>query len=279
VILADWAAYLDAVRLTDLQVGEVLHRLDAEGLRETTIIAFMTDHGISHARGKQFLHDEGIHVPLILAGPGLPRGEIRDELVSQIDLTATSLALAGIAVPDWMQGRDLLAKDHAPRDAVFSARDRCDETVDRIRSVRTDHYKYIRNFYPSRPLLQPNRYKDAKPIIARLRALHAAGGLDDLQERLLFSPTRPVEELYDLQADPHELVNLAADPARRNTMEALRARLERWMVETNDQGRTPESPSRYDSEMAVYLDSKAAAQDEILRSNIALMKRWAAEGK
>ncbi|MGE3818763.1 MAG: sulfatase [Isosphaeraceae bacterium] len=279
LILEDWAAYLDAVRYTDKQVGEVLRRLDAEGLRENTVIAFMTDHGISHARGKQFLYDEGIHVPLVLSGPGIPRGAVRDDLVSHIDLAATSLALAGIPVPPWMQGRDLLARDHQPRDAVFSARDRCDETVDRIRSVRTSNFKYIRNFYPERPHLQPNRYKDAKPIVAWLRALRASGGLDALQERLLFAPKRPAEELYDLEIDPWELKNLADDPSYRDTLNALRDRLDRWVLESDDRGRFPESEAIYDSDMAVYLNSKAAAQDEVLKANVALMKSWAAQGK
>lgn len=279
LILEDWAAYLDSVRYTDKQVGEVLHRLDAEGLRENTVIAFMTDHGISHARGKQFLYDEGIHVPFVLSGPGIPKGKVRDDLVSHIDLTATSLALAGIDVPPWMQGRDLLAREYQPRDAVFSARDRCDETVDRLRSVRTDRFKYIHNFYQERPLLQPNRYKDAKPIVQRLRELHASGGLDPLQERLLFAPKRPAEELYDLQADPHELRDLAGDPSHRATLEALRGRLDRWVAESNDLGRFPEPEASYDAEMTEYLRNPAASRDQTLRTNIALMKKWAAEGK
>ncbi|WP_165251142.1 sulfatase family protein [Paludisphaera soli] len=279
VILEDWAAYLDAVRQTDREVGDVLNRLEREGILDQTVVMFMTDHGISHARGKQFLYDEGIHVPLVVRGPGIPAGTVRDDLVSHIDLAATSLALARAPIPASMQAHDLFAKDYRPRDAVFSARDRCDETVDHIRSVRTDRFKYIRNFLPERPMLQPNRYKDAKPILRRLRELHAQGKLDELQERLLFSPTRPKEELYDLQADPHELRNLADDPAHRDTLEALRKRLDDWIVETNDRGAQPESAAMFDSDMKVYLDSQSAAEVAILQQNIATMKTWAAEGK
>lgn len=279
VILDDWAAYLDAVRQTDRQVGEVVSRLKREGILDQTVVMFLTDHGISHARGKQFLYDEGIRVALLMRGPGVSRGAVRDDLVSHLDMAATSLALAGIPIPPTMQSRDLLAKDFRPRDAVFSARDRCDETVDHIRSVRTDGYKYIRNYLPDRPLLQPNRYKDAKEIVRRLRELHAQGKLDALQERLLFAPTRPKEELYDLQADPDEIRNLADDPAHRETLEALRRRLEAWVVETHDQGATPEPPAMYDSDMKVYVDSQKPEEAEILRRNIAVMKSWAAEGK
>ena len=190
VLLNDWAQYLDCVRYTDKQVGDVLARLEREGILDQTIVCFMTDHGISHARGKQFLYDEGLHVPLVIRGPGIAAGVVREDLVEHIDLAATSLAAAGTDVPDWMQGRNLLAADYQPRDAVFAARDRCDETVDHIRSVRTTKYKYIRNYLSGRPHLQPNQYKDSKRIVKRLRELHAAGELSDLAERLLFAPPK-----------------------------------------------------------------------------------------
>ena len=99
VLLEDWAAYLDSVRLTDAFLGEILARLEEEGDADNTVVIFMTDHGISHARGKQFLYDEGLHVPLVIAGPGIAAGEVRDDLVEHIDITATSLALAGIEIP------------------------------------------------------------------------------------------------------------------------------------------------------------------------------------
>jgi arylsulfatase A-like enzyme len=279
VLLEDWARYLDAVRYTDKQVGAVLHRLESEKILDRTIVIFMTDHGISHARGKQFLYDEGTHVPLVVAGPGIARGKVRDDLVEHIDLAATSLALAGIPIPGAMQSRDLLARTYTPREAVFAARDRCDETVDRIRSVRTERFKLIRNGYPSRPLLQPNRYKDAKKIIRRIRALHEAGRLDPLQERILFAPTRPKEELYDLKADPFEVKNLADDPGARETLDAMRGRLDRWIAKTGDKGQTPEPESMYDSDMAAYLGPKGNDRNKVLLDNIALMKKWAAEGK
>ncbi len=279
VILDDWAHYLDAVRYTDQQVGDVIHRLESEGILDQTLVIFMTDHGISHARGKQFLYDEGIHVPLVVRGPGIAKGVVRDDLVEHIDLVPTSLAQAGIPIPAKVQGHNLFAGNVASRDAVFSARDRCDETVDRIRSVRTARFKYIRNAYPGRPHLQPNRYKDGKAIIRRLRELHAEGKLNPLQEHLLFSPTRPREELYDLQADPEELRDLAGDPAYHAELLVLQDRLDRWEKETGDRGREPESPAMYDSDMAVYLNEKNDTQRPILLENIKLMKQWAAEGK
>jgi arylsulfatase A-like enzyme len=279
VLLEDWARYLDSVRYTDMQVGDVIDRLKREGILDATFVFFMTDHGISHARGKQYLYDEGIHVPLVVRGPGIAAGAVREDLVEHIDMAAASLALAGIEIPAAMQGRDILAAEYKPRDAVFSARDRCDETVERIRSVRTDKYKYIRNFYPERPHLQPNRYKDGKVIVRRLREMHAAGELNELQERLLFAPTRPKEELYDLAADPHEINDLAANPDYAEPLAALRGRLDRWMEETDDHGRTPESDAMYDSDMAVYIGEVPNGKNDVLLRNIEQMKGWAAEGK
>ena len=274
-ILDDWAATLDAVRITDKQVGEIVERLRSEGILDQTIIFFITDHGVSHGRGKQFLYDEGTHIPFIVSGPGLPQGQRRKDLIEHIDMAAMSLALAGIPLPKTMQVRDVLAPDYQPREATYSARDRADETVDHIRSVRTERWKYIRNFLPQRPYLQPNDYKDHKPCLIALRAAEAAGQLNDVQ-RLLFAKTRPPEELYDLAADPWEVNNLAADPAHAKTLLDLRAKLDQWSEQTNDQGRTPETESRYDSDMVAYQGKKPKPQ---VAKNIELMKKWAKEGK
>ena len=274
-ILDDWAATLDAVRVTDRYVGEVMERLRTEGLLENTVVFFITDHGVSHGRGKQFLYDEGTHIPFVVSGPGLPKGERRKDLIEHIDIAATSLALAAIPKPASMQARDILGHDYKKRAATFSARDRADETVDRIRSVRTERWKYIRNFMPQRPHLQPNHYKDHKPCLVALRDAAAAGQLDSVQ-RLLFAETRAPEELYDLDADPWEVHNLAADPAHSKTLGELRSMLEQWIEQTQDQGRTPETESRYDADMAAYQGRKP--NPEVAR-NIALMKQWASEGK
>ena len=282
-IVRDWAAYLDSVRMTDAMVGDVIARLEKEGILENTIVVFMTDHGISHGRGKQFMYDEGLHVPLVIAGPGIESGTIRDDVVEHIDIAALSLAAAGISIPDSMQARDILANDYVPRDAAFAARDRCDETVDHMRAVRTKDFKYIRNFLPNRPYLQPCAYKDAKAILIALREYHAAGKLNEVQE-LLFREVRPSEELYAVNDDPHEINNLADDPNYAEKLKELRGRLDQWMQETDDKGRQPESTEMFDSDMAVYtakLRSPKFPPEQLkkLEGNISLMKRWAAEGK
>ncbi len=276
-ILRDWQAYLESVRLTDQMVGDVVARLESEGVLENTLILFMTDHGISHARGKQFLYDEGIHVPLIIAGPDVPAGVIREDLVEHIDIAALSLAYAGISLPEKMQARNILAGDYKEREAVFAARDRCDETVDYIRSVRTRDFKYIRNFLPKRPHLQPNAYKDAKAILSALRS-YDPKELDSTQ-KLLFAAERPAEELYYLPDDPFEINNLANNPAYEEQLSEMREKLDLWIRDTKDQGR--ESKEMYESDMEVYrarLKNRFPARLKILESNIAQMEAWAMAG-
>lgn len=281
VLRRDWAQYLDACRYTDHEVGEILDRLGREGVLANTYVFFITDHGISHARGKQFCYEEGMRIPLIVRGPGLEAGTVRADLCVHIDLAASSLALAGIAIPDSMESVDLFAKDYEPREFVVCARDRCDETVEHLRAVRSQRYKYIRNYLPERPHLQPNAYKDNKPIVRRIRELAAAGKLNAAQS-LVTIDHRPSEELYDLEKDPSELTNLAGDPAHAEELERARTRLERWITETGDAGAKPEPEAMYDSDMQVYLDTlrrRNPGRLAEIEANIARMKAWARAGK
>jgi len=282
VIREDWAQYIDSVNYTDIEVGFILDRLKKDGNLENTIVFFLTDHGISHARGKQFLYEEGILIPFVVWAPGLlPQGKVRDEFIAHIDLGATSLQLAGIPIPESMQGRPLFGPDAEPRDYVVSARDRCDETVDRIRSIRKGDFKYIRNFYPQRPYLQPCAYKDAKPFMPVLRELYAAGKLNEAQS-LQLAEIRPEEELYDLTQDPWEINNLSEDPAYQDVLSDFRALLSWWVMDTDDKGRYPESLELYDSDMTPYLKTLKSRKPESavkVEANIQLMKTWRMEGK
>ena len=236
----DWASYLGSWEKVDQEVGEIIARLKQAGVYDNTLIAFITDHGVSHVRGKQFLYEEGIRIPMIVRFPDKRfAGKVRDDLAIHIDLAPVSLAFAGIPVPGHLQGRDLFAADYKPRDMVFTARDRCDETIEIIRSVRTPRFKYIRNFMSYRPHLQFNQYKDGKEVVKQMRALYAAGKLNDLQSRFFTTP-RPREELYDLKADPYETKNLAGHAAHKSTLKTLRRALYKWMVDSHDPGLIPE---------------------------------------
>lgn len=278
VLLKDWSTYLDTVRITDHHVGMVIERLKEENLLENTVIVFFTDHGISHARGKQFLYDEGTHIPLIVHGPGVQRGGTRTDLVEHIDIAALSLAAAGIEIPAAMQGQNILARDYQPKAAVYAARDRCGEAADRIRSVRTPGYLYVRNFYPQRPHLMPSTYKDGKLIIQRLRELHAQDALSSLSEKLLFSPTRPAEELYRYGEDRWQTTNLNEDPDHASALARHRQLLDEWIERTGDPG--AETPEVYRLETEDQIQStRSEAAREAYRKNAELYKRWAREGK
>ncbi len=272
---ADWAQYLNAVMALDRKVGFVLRKLEEDGLAGTTVVVFMADHGRAMIRAKQWPYDSGLHVPLIIRWPrGLPApsgfepGAVSERLIASIDVSATTLALAGVEPPLLMQGRVFLGAAAAPpRELVFGGRDRGDETVDRIRTVRTRTHRYIRNYYPDRPFLQLNRYKELEyPVISLMRDLAAQGVLDGAPARLL-SPTRPREELYDVDADPWEVHNLAASPAHQGLLARLRDVLATWVVETNDQGRIPEDPSipaQWEAEMQRNYDERIRERDRRL---------------
>ena len=278
VMLRDWSTYLDSVKITDRHVGRVIARLTKEGLLENTLVIFFTDHGISHARGKQFIYDEGSRIPLVISGPGIGESETRTDLVEHIDVAALSLAAACIDISERMEGRDILAPNYRPKEAVFAARDRCGEAADRIRSVRTDDYLYIKNFYPERPFLMPSEYKDNKLILKRLRQLRSEGKIGPLTEKLLFSPTRPPEELYLYKEDRWQIRNLAENPKHLAALEQHRSRLDRWIEETGDQG--PETLEVYILETEDQMKSTRNVESrERYRESSELYLRWMREGK
>src|SRR6185503_2287364 len=241
----DWAEYLDAATELDRKIGLVLKQLEADGLADNTIIVFFGDNGQAHVRGKQFCYDEGLRVPLIIRWPKnlhepkhFKPGTVDDRLLESIDFAPTMLDLAGLKVPRKMEGKVFLG-DHAarPKEYVFGERDRCDETVFRFRTVRDARYRYIRNFTPERPFFQPNDYKERSyPVWNLLKELNAQGKLTPVQAKLC-APTMPAEELYDLENDPHEINNLAASPEHQKVVKRLRGVLEKWIKDTNDQGR------------------------------------------
>ncbi len=238
----DWALYLETINVLDEKIGQVLQRLEADGLADHTIVFYFGDHGRAHVRGKQWLYDGGIHIPLVIRWPGhIKPGTVTDELTSAIDFAPTCLNLAGVAPPKHMEGRIFLGPDRAgPRECIFAARDRCDETMDRIRCVRDKRYKYIRNFMPERPYTQQNRYKErAYPMLALLKELHAEGKLTPEQE-LFMADRRPEEELYDIRDDPWEVKNLAGADKHQDALKTMRGRLEAWIKKTGDKGRFPE---------------------------------------
>lgn len=242
IFIEEWASYLDTHQITDSEVKEIINRLRNDGVLDNTVIFFFADHGMRGLRHKQFLYEGGLKVPFILVGYGehlnLPKGVVQSDLVNLLDISATTLSLAGVPLPEHIDGKDLLAPNYQPHDYIISARDRCDFTIDRIRSVRTERFKYIRNFLTDRPALQPN-YRDEWESTKYFRELHQSGKLDRIQSRHA-SKNRPTEELYDLQIDPFEIVNLADSISTQQELLRHRTILEKWIERTNDQGQYAE---------------------------------------
>ena len=246
----EWARYLNSVSGMDVRVGWILDQLRRDGLAENTIVVFFSDNGRLEARGIHWAWDMGLHVPMIIhypdgvqAPPQYERGGVNDDIISLLDLTATTLHMAGVdPIPD-MQSQVFLGEAaDSPRTYAFSARDRIDETILRIRSVRGKRFHYLRNFDAKDGFPTLNRYKEkcflVKPL---MRSMHDRGELTGASAALM-SPL-PEEELYDTEADPHEINNLAGDPAYEVQLTEMRQALEAWIIETNDLGRIMEPDS------------------------------------
>ncbi len=252
---AAWTVHYNAARGADARVEATLDQLKTDGQLENTIVFFFSDHGSNHSlRHKQFCYEGGLHIPLIVTGehPAIKSGSIRNELVSALDISATTLALAGAKIADYLDGQDLFGSDYKPRTHVISARDRCDYTIDRIRSVRTDSMRYIRNYYPNRPMLQP-QYRDKLPTVLALKQAYKDGTLNEYQKEHWFG-IRPEEELYDLISDPHQINNLATDPALASQLLEHRKILDLWIKDTNDKGQYPEDTRQLKATFDLWKD-------------------------
>lgn len=237
----DWARNYELITAMDHQVGRVLKELEEDGLADSTIVFFYSDHGVGLPRAKRWLYDSGMHVPFIVRWPGkLKPGSVTDQLISFVDLAPTVLSLAGAEIPAHLQGRPFLGtRAGKPRDFVFGARDRMDERYDICRAVRDKRYKYIRNYEPFKPYAQYMNTPEGGPTMKELRRMQAAGKLP-AAARQFMAATKPAEELYDTVADPHEVHNLAGDPKHHAALERLRAAHIEWTRRTIDVGLLPE---------------------------------------
>jgi uncharacterized sulfatase len=255
LVRKDWARYYDLISVMDGQVRAILKQLEDDGLADRTIVFFWGDHGRGLPRAKRFPYDSGLRVPLIVRWPGtIVPGSVVTDLVSLMDLGPTALSLAGVPVPEHMQGRAFLGAGKAtPREYVFGHRDRMDEAYDMMRTVRDVRYRYIRNFFSGRPYAQHIEYMEEMPTMREWRRrykdhMNAVGpeygtALNPVQ-LLFMAPEKPAEELYDLETDPHEIRNLAASPAHAAVLARMRQALDRWHQDTGDLGLVPEAELR-----------------------------------
>ncbi len=243
-IREDIARQYNNIITMDRQVGDVLQALEAAGLADSTIVIWATDHGDGLPRAKRELYDSGLHSPLIIRWPerwrpgGVQPGDLDTRLISFVDLAPTILSLAGAPVPEFIQGQAFAGPaEAAPRRYVFAARDRIDEVPDRQRAVRDNRFKYIRNHNRQAGGFHLHYRDTARGMQELWRALEA-GELNAVQ-RQWFEP-RPEEYLFDTEADPFEISNLAGDPVYADTLQRLRDALALHQQRFRDYGETEE---------------------------------------
>ncbi|MGB0441605.1 MAG: sulfatase family protein [Pseudohongiellaceae bacterium] len=226
----------------DEQVGQILEELQQDGLLESTVIFWYSDHGGPLPRQKRLLYDAGLQVPMIIRYPDSWRaGELDDQLISFVDFKSTALSLAGIEPPEYVDGRAFAGEFQSSesRQYIHAAADRFDRQYDTIRAVRDDRFKYLRNYHPEQGYYLPLTYREQMPIMQELLRLRDQNGLTEAQSQW-FRENKPAEELFDTLADPHELTNLALDPAYNDKLLELRAELDRWLSGFDDKGMMPE---------------------------------------
>lgn len=298
----------NSLRLCDLRIGERLRELREDGLLENTIVFCFADHGEGIPRGKCNGIGFGYRAAFVLYLPERYRHcspwkgqSATDELVSFEDLGPTVLSLAGIPVPDVMTGRAILGPQRAdPPACVFAARDRLDDTPDLARSAIDGRFVYTRNYFPHLPVVKYQKYSDVGDILREIRRDYANGELDEIQAELV-APTRPIEYLYDLHADPWEVRNLADDAAYEHDLARLRSACRNHALDVRDvmflperqmtavpRERTPfeaRSETGYNPLEALLDAADMVGRPEMLDQQIALLEHdheavryWAAVG-
>lgn len=242
----DWAQYYDKMEDMDAFVGKLLADLEKSGEAENTIVFYYSDHGGALGRSKRFVYESGLHIPLVIRfpkkyahlAPSQP-GTRTNRMVTFLDFAPTLLSLAGVPIPAYMPGKAFLGKQQAPQQQYAHAfRGRMDERIDLVRSVRDQKYRYIRNYMPHKIYGQYLEYLWQAPSMPSWEAAYHAGKLNEVQKK--FWETKPVEELFDVDADPHNVNNLAGDPKYRSVLERMRKVNHEYLIASKDVGFIPE---------------------------------------
>lgn len=284
----DYAGYYNLLERMDAQIGQRLAELKADGLADDTIVFYYSDNGGVLPRSKRFCYDEGMRCALVVhvpdkwrhLAPAAPGTEIASP-VSFIDLAPTLLSLAGARKPATMQGSAFLGRDATgPRRYAFGMRNRMDEAIDFSRTVTDGRYRYIRNYMPHRRWGQHLGFAWTLKSYQSWESEYLSGRTTPAQAR--FFETKPYEELYDLQADPDQLRNLASEPSQRAIHRRLRTALSRHMIAIHDNGFIPEGaeaegyrasrdPALYPLKRVMMVADVAARRDP---RKLPLLRKW-----
>ncbi len=245
----DWAIYYDTVTQADKEAGRVLSQLEADGLSDSTIVFYFSDHGSGMPRHKRWAGNSGLRVPLVVYIPerfkhlrpsDYQAGGESNRLISFIDFAPTVLSLANVTIPDLMDGNAFLGKD-IPQSShvVFGFRGRMDERTDFVRSISNGRYVYLRNFLTHVSPAQHVAYQFETPTTQVWKQLFDQGKCNPTQSAFWTTP-RPAEELYDLTRDPDETHNVIDDPEHQAILFALKGTLMARYEDHIDWGVIPE---------------------------------------
>ncbi|MEO1584286.1 MAG: sulfatase-like hydrolase/transferase [Planctomycetota bacterium] len=239
------ARYADCVSLMDMRAGEILAKLDEDGLSDSTIVMYFSDHGAGHPRHKSTPFASGLRVPMIIYCPPrfehllrAPRGDACEDIVSFVDIGPTLLRLAGVDVPPSMHGVPFLGADAQPREFAVGALDRRAESFHLARTVTDGRYVYIRSFMPHVPFGQPKGYGFPSAIYQELKRLGEDNRLPPAAADYL-KPHAP-ELLFDLHSDPYETANLATREQDTDTINQFRSELRSHLSDIGDFNFLPE---------------------------------------
>ncbi len=272
------AYYRDRISKIDKIVGKTLADLKAAGQLENTFVFYFGDHGGVLPRSKGYVFESGLHVPLVVRVPERYKDAVDRDLgsrtpgvVSFIDFAPTVLNLAGVELPQGLDGKAFLGSDVSAaevdaRDTTFSDADRMDEKYDLVRAVRVGDWKYIRYFEAQYPNSLYNEYR--YNMLAYQQWRDRSRDSSTSPEQLAFFQSRPVEALFDLSEDPDEINNFADDKERGGKLTELRRLLSEHLKDTHDLSFIPESvflregsrnPVKYGDEQAaaitMYIDT------------------------
>lgn len=282
----DWALYLENIQLLDAEVKQVLDDFESRGLLENTIIFFLSDHGRSTLRGKYWMYDSGIQIPFVVCAPkdmetpkGFQAGTVSNRLLSAIDISATTLALAGVKKPDYMQGEVFMGDQvEDERRYIFSSIDRIGGINFKTRAVRSKKYKYIRNFNNGWSILEcSTEYRKAfLPYYNTISILDNYNKLNEV-EKTMVTPL-PLEELYDLENDPYETNNLAYKEDFQPVREEYESVLMRWIKEIDDKGFYPDSPEIQKHFIDYRITNKDVYRNQRLKSYIKIENQLKEDG-
>ena len=245
-----YAHYLDLQREVDWQIGDFIRQLEKDGLLDDTFIFQFGDNGGVLPGSKGYAREDGLHVALIVYVPKnwqhlvpAPRGSRVDGVVQFVDLGPTVLNLAGVPIPEGMDGKPFLGpgvtlEELNQRNQAFGYADRFDEKYDLVRFLRKGKYTYWRNYQSFNFDGLYNEYRNKQAAYREWWDLYQKGKLNPVQ-RAFFEP-KPPECLFDIEKDPHETVNLANDPHYAEVLADMRRTMHDWVTGLPDLGFIPE---------------------------------------